>query len=60
VKKVALKIVNNGRVYITRFFPMDPDDRVMESQCICNTFKYTREEFVENISIQHIISKHLY
>ena len=39
VKEIALKILNNGRVYITRsiithFFPMDPDDRViMESQC---------------------------
>ena len=40
VKEVALKILNNGRVYITRsvimpFFPVDADHRViMESQCI--------------------------
>jgi len=39
VKEVALKILNNGHVYITRsiitrFFPVDPDNRViMESQC---------------------------
>ena len=27
--------LNNGRVYITRFFPVDPDDCViMELQCI--------------------------
>ena len=29
VKEVALKILNNGRVYITRFFLVDPDDRVI-------------------------------
>jgi len=34
--------LNDGRVYITRsvltrFFPMDPDNRVIvESQCTCN------------------------
>ena len=34
MKEVALKILNNGRVYITRsvitrFFPVDPDDCVI-------------------------------
>jgi len=39
VKEVELKILNNGRMYITqsvitRGFSVDPDDRViMESQC---------------------------
>jgi len=39
VKEVALKVLNNGGVYITQsvitlFFSVDPDDRViMESQC---------------------------
>jgi len=39
VKEVALKILNNGCVYImrsviTRFYPVNPDDRViMESPC---------------------------
>ena len=47
VKEIALKILNNGRMYITRsiitrFFPMDPDDRViMESQC-----RITFEQFL--------------
>ena len=32
MKEVALKSLN-GRVYITRFFPVDPDDRIiMDSQ----------------------------
>ena len=45
VKEVASKILNNGRVYITRsvitrFFPMDPDDRViMELQSLGFAFK---------------------
>jgi len=34
VKEVALKILNNGRVYIMHFFSPGHDDRViMESQC---------------------------
>ena len=47
VKEVALKILNNGHVYITRsiitrFFPVDPDNRViMESQCN-NTYTWKR------------------
>jgi len=37
MKEVALKILN-GRVYITRsvitrFFPVDPDDRVIMDNC---------------------------
>ena len=37
VKEVALKILYNGPMYITRFFSGNPDDRdIMESQCIKN------------------------
>jgi len=33
VEEVALKVLNNGCVFITRFFPVVPNDRViMESQ----------------------------
>ena len=34
VKEVTLKCLNNGRVYITQFFPVDTDDRVIMSRSV--------------------------
>ena len=49
VKEVTLKLLNHGRVYITRFFPMDRV--IMESQCTeyrikQDLFKFTPPSFL--------------
>ena len=53
MKEVALKVLNNVRVYITRVFAMDPDDVIMESQCTKKLAK------LEDRQAFHLVTKYM-